>query len=405
MRHITHDDDGTRRRAMGAMAAGLLAVAALLLPGAAGAQAKKEIVVGCALPLTGGMSAFARYFGDAYRLWEEEVNAKGGLLNAKVRMIIYDDKSDAPTSVALYHKLITVDKADLLVGGFATQIVLPVMPVAEKYKMLFIQGGANSHALITKGNYKYAVTTLTSDTRWSDPLWEWLGSIPGATRPKKVAFVPQVNPFLQGVVNAAIPKAAPLGIENVAVETYSSDAQDFTAMLQKFKAAGVDFLFGGNAYPAGLTFLRTIAELQYRPKLIYMIVGPTTDAWIKDLGPRTDYVFTSTPYYHTLKFAGNERFVKAMEAKYGYTPTREAGQAYTPLQVLEQAVQATKSLNQDTLRQYIGSHEFETVSGQMTFDSYGLGTSRIYLMQVQQGKRFLVYPAPAKGAEAVYPRP
>jgi branched-chain amino acid transport system substrate-binding protein len=389
---------------MGGLAATLLCAGTLLVPPAARAQAKKEVVVGCTLPLTGAFSAFGRYFVDVYRFWEEEVNSKGGLLGAKVRLIIYDDKSDSSTSVALYTKLITVDKADLLVGGF-TIPVLAVMPLAEKYKMLFVQGGTNATSIINKGNYKYTVTTLTTDLVWAEPLWELLGTVPAEGRPKRAAFVQQVNPFLQGIVAASTPKAKALGIEVMSVETYASDTQDFTALFQKFKAAGVDMLFGANNYPAGLSFMRTMAELQYQPKLVYMAVGPTVPEWVKDLGARTEWVFTSTPYWRTLKVGGNERFVKAMEAKYGYAPPRDSGQGYTPLQVLQQAVEGARTLDQDALRRYIGSHEFDTVSGTMKFDEHGYGTARNYLMQVQKGQQLLVYPPAVRAAEPVYPRP
>jgi branched-chain amino acid transport system substrate-binding protein len=396
---------GERRGAwIGGTVAALLLAGVLAAPPAARAQAKKEILIGCALPMTGAFSAFGRYYVDVYKFWEEEVNAKGGLLGSKVRLIMYDDKSDGSTAVSLYHKLITVDKVDLLVGGF-TIPVLAVMPVAEKYKMLFVQGGTNATSIISKGNYKYTVTTLTTDQMWSDSLFEWLATIPADQRPKRAAFVQQVNPFLQGIVAHSTPKAKPLGIEVLTVETYASDTQDFTAMLQKFKASGVDMVFGANNYPAGLSFIRTMAETQYQPKLVFMAVGPTVPEWSKDLGARTDWVFTTTPYWHTLKSGGNERFVKAIEAKLGYTPPRDTGQGYTPLQVLQQAVEATKSLNQDTLREYIGSHTFETVSGTMKFDAQGYGTARNYLMQIQKGKQFLAFPPAVKTSDPVYPRP
>ena len=276
--------------------------------------------------MTGAFSAFGRYYVDVYKFWEEEVNAKGGLLGSKVRLIMYDDKSDGSTAVTLYHKLITVDKVDLLVGGF-TIPVLAVMPVAERYKMLFVQGGTNATSIINKGNYKYTVTTLTTDQMWAESLFEWLATIPADQRPKRVAFVQQVNPFLQGIVANSTPKAKPLGIEVLTTETYSSDTQDFTSMLQKFKANGVDMVFAANNYPAGLTFIRTMAEIQYQPKLVFMAVGPTVPEWSKDLGARTDRVFTTTPYWHTLKTTNNERFVKAIEAKLGYTPPRDTGRA------------------------------------------------------------------------------
>ncbi len=175
-------------------------------------------------------------------------------------------------------------------------------------------------------------------------------------------------------------------------------------MLQKFKAAGIDLLFGANNYPAGLSMVRTLAEVEYQPKLVYMAVGPTAPAWLKDLGAGTDYVFTSTPYWPTLNTSGNEEFVKTIQAKVGYPPTRDSGQAYTPLQVLQTAVEATKTLDQDVLRRYVATHEFSTVSGVMKFGNHGYATARNYLMQIQKAQQLIVYPASVKSADAVYPR-
>ena len=390
-------------RRAGLTAALLLALSGLLLgsmPAKAQVLGKKEIVIGCTLPLTGAFSAFGRYWVDVYKYWEDEVNAKGGLLGSKVRMIIYDDRSDSSTSVSLYTKLITVDKADLLVGGF-TIPVLAVMPIAEKYKMLFVQGGTSPTSIINKGNYKYTVTTLTTDLTWADPLWDWIVTLAPEQRPKRAAFVQQINPFLQGIVAAAALKAKALGIEVVTIETFSSDTQDFTAMMQKFKAAGIDLLFGANNYPAGLSMMRTLAETQYQPKFVYMAVGPTVPEWTKDLGARTEAVFTSTPYWRSLKGGGNEQFVKAMEAKFNYPPPRDSGQGYTPLQVLQQAVEGAKTLDHDKLRSYIASHEFATVSGMMKFDSQGYGTARSYLMQIQKGQQVVVFPSSVKSADPI----
>ena len=392
----------SRREVIAGAPAVVLAAATPLGAGPAQAQGKKEIVIGCALPQTGAFAAFGRYWVDVYKFWEEEVNAKGGLLGSKVRLIIYDESSDSSTAVSLYTKLITVDKVDLLVGGFAVP-VLAVMPIAEKYKMLFVQGGISATSIINKGNYKYTVTTETTDLKWADPLWDWLATVPAAKRPNRVAFVQQVNPFLQGIVAAAVPKAKALGIEVVTIETFASDTQDLTAILLKLKAADVDLLFGAPNYPPGLSMMRTLAEVQYQPKLVYMATGPTIPEWVKDLGPRTENVFTSTNYWRTLKNADNEQFVKAMEAKFNYPPPRESGQGYTPLQVLQQAVEGAKTLDQDGLRNYIAAHEFSTVSGVMKFDERGYATAQNYLMQIQKGQQLIVYPAYIKSADPVYP--
>ncbi len=212
----------SRRQVIAGAPAVVVAAATVIDPGLAQAQVlgKKEIVIGGTLPQTGAFSAFGRYWVDVYKFWAEDVNAKGGLLGSKVRMIVYDDQSNGSTAVTLYTKLITVDKADLLVSTF-TIPVLAVMPIAEKYKMLLVQGGTNATSIIDKGNYKYTFTTLTPDFAWTDPLWDWLKTVPAEKRPKRVAFVQQINPYLQGVVPGDTPQAKEVGIAVVTKEKYA----------------------------------------------------------------------------------------------------------------------------------------------------------------------------------------
>ena len=136
-----------------------------------------------------------------------------------------------------------------------------------------------------------------------------------------------------------------------------------------------------------------------------MAVGPTVPKWIKDLGSRTDHVFTTTPYWHTLKTANNESLSRGIKKRYGYTATRETGMAYSALQTLTQAIRGAKTFDQIKLRDYLRTHKVDTVSGPMEFDELGIGTRNVYLMQVQGTKQLLVYPNSVREAEPVYPRP
>jgi branched-chain amino acid transport system substrate-binding protein len=362
------------------------------------------MTIGCTLPETGIYSAFGRYYVDAYNLWVKETNAKGGLLGKKVQLTIYDDKSDAPTAVSLYEKLLTVDKVDFIVGGFPTPVLMPVLGVAERFHKLFIQGGANADPLIVQGGYKHTFTTMTGSTIWADSLIDWLKALPSDQRPKKAAFVQEVNPFLQSTVAVSTPEVKALGIDVFSTETFSSDTQDFTAMIQKFKANGVDFVFVANNIPAGESFMRAMAEQQFHPKLVYMAAGPSLPAWISALGVGTDSVMTSVPYWNSLQRDGNAQFVKDTQQNFNYLPTRESGMAYTVMQVLALAINGAKTLDQDKLRQYVATHEFDTVSGKMKFDSHGLSSSGAYLMQVQGTQQFLVWPKAVQQKNAVYPR-
>src|SRR5580700_9873218 len=105
-------------------AASLLAAAAcVLLPATASAQSGEPIKIGYALALTGPLAPNGKSALLAQKIWEEDINARGGLLGRPVKLVYYDDKS-APAEVpAIYTKLLDIDKVDLVVGGYATNMV------------------------------------------------------------------------------------------------------------------------------------------------------------------------------------------------------------------------------------------------------------------------------------------
>src|SRR5262245_52125008 len=110
--------DPWRRTSISAAAA-LALMASALLAGPAAAQTGEPIKIGYSMALTGGLAPNGKSALLAQKIWEEDVNAKGGLLGRPVKLIYYDDKS-APAEVpAIYTKLLDVDKVDLVIGPYA----------------------------------------------------------------------------------------------------------------------------------------------------------------------------------------------------------------------------------------------------------------------------------------------
>lgn len=372
-------------------------------PSAEGLQGD-AITIGATLPQTGIYSGFGRFYEEAFRYWEEQINSGDGLLGRPVRLVIYDDASDAGTAANLYQRLLTQDQVDLLVGGFPTPTLIPVLEIAERNQRVLIQGGANATPLIRESSYDYVFTTITGSHIYADQFLDYLGSIPEDERPERMAFVQQVNPFLQDVVSQAVPVVEELGIEIVANETFSDDSQDFTSMVQRFRQQNVDAVWVSNNVPAAQSLIRTLAEQEVDPKLLYVTAGPTLPPWVEDLGRATDGVFSSTPYWHSLEEGGNAEFVAGIEEEYGYVATRESGLAYTVLQVLQQAVEGAQSLEDEDLREYLNNNSFDTVGGNVEFDEYGMTGSPAHVMQVQGEDRVLVWPQDLQEVEPVYPR-
>ena len=110
------------RRALGS------AATAILLLAVSPALAADPIKVGMSLALTGTGAPAGKMLQAAIEIWRDDVNAKGGLLGRPVEIIVYDDQSNPSVVPGLYTKLISVDKADLLVGPYGTNFVAPAMP-------------------------------------------------------------------------------------------------------------------------------------------------------------------------------------------------------------------------------------------------------------------------------------
>src|SRR5436190_7036970 len=132
-----------------AVAAGAFALGGLAAP--AQAQSGQPITIGFGMALTGPLAANGKQALLGMKLWEEEVNAKGGLLGRPVKLVFYDDQSNPSTVPGIYTKLIDVDKVNLVVSGYATNMVAPAMPVVIQKNKVF----PSLFALDANAEFKY----------------------------------------------------------------------------------------------------------------------------------------------------------------------------------------------------------------------------------------------------------
>src|SRR5215467_5912024 len=116
----------------------LLAGAAVALALGVPAQAQEPIKIGFSMSLTGPLSANGKQALLGMQIWEEEINAKGGLLGRPVKLIYYDDQSQSAPVPGIYTKLLDIDKVDLLLGPYATVPSAAAMPVVMQRGKMFI---------------------------------------------------------------------------------------------------------------------------------------------------------------------------------------------------------------------------------------------------------------------------
>ena len=126
-------------------------LALMLLTASFAAHAQNPITIGFGMALTGGLAPIGKAALFAMQIWEKEVNASGGILGRPVKLVFYDDQSNPATIPGIYTKLLDVDKVDIVVSGYATNMIAPAMPIVMGHNRTFLA----LFGLATNSEFKY----------------------------------------------------------------------------------------------------------------------------------------------------------------------------------------------------------------------------------------------------------
>ena len=250
--------------------------------------AAKPIRIGGTLPLTGGSADTGKWVEQGYRYWAEEINAKGGLLGRPVELAIADDGSSADKAVSLLEKAITVDKVDLLLGGYPGTSAAAQMAIAEKYKMVYVSMGG--HMKSFQQGYKYSLggPPLMGEW-WYEGIWQWLATLSADQRPKTMAVFTMNNLVGQAVKGSTDEGAKRLGINIVVNELYDLPLASAEPLVAKAKAANAEIMVANSLFPDGVALTKAMKALNYNPKLYLEGIGTLIPQWRTELGADGNY--------------------------------------------------------------------------------------------------------------------
>ena len=270
------------RFAVGAFAAAVLA----FTPNAATAQSGNPITIGFAMSLTGPLAANGKQALLGMQIWEEEINAKGGLLGRPVKLVYYDDQTNPSTIPGIYTKLLDVDKVDLVVGPYATNMAAPAMPVVmQKGKVFIILFGL---AVNTEFKYPkfFAMIPSGPDPKPSFTLGFFETAAAQNPKPTTVALVAADAEFANNACEGARTNAAKFGFRVVYDRRYPPATTDFAPIVRAIQAANPDIV-AICSYPLdSVGMVRAVNELNYKPKMIGgAMVGLQATVFKNQLGP------------------------------------------------------------------------------------------------------------------------
>src|SRR6266480_1490621 len=256
--------EGLNRRSL----AGALAVAAAtaVLAGAP-AKAADPITIGFGMALTGPLAANGKMSLVAMKIWEEDVNAKGGLLGRPVKLIYYDDQSNPSTVPGIYTKLLDVDKVDFAVSPYASTQIAPAMPIMVQKQRLYISlfgTGINDEFNYDK-YFSMLPTGPTPKPTFTKGFFEIAAKM--NPKPQSVAIAAADAEFGRNACEGARENAGKAGLKIVYDKNYPPATTDFTPIVRAVQAANPD-LFIVCSYPLdSVGLVRAVNELGFKPKM------------------------------------------------------------------------------------------------------------------------------------------
>jgi branched-chain amino acid transport system substrate-binding protein len=376
---------------------------ALLLGGAAAAAAVSgpaaaqtgPITIGFSMAMTGGLGPNGKSALLAQKIWEEDVNAKGGMLGRPVKLVYYDDQSNPSTVPGIYTKLLDVDKVDLVIGGYATAMLAPAMPVVMRKGKVFI--GLLGLAVNTEFNYPKYFVMIPSGPDPKPSFTKGFFEMAMAQNPKPttVAIVAADQEFSKNASDGARENAKAAKLRIVYDKSYPPSTTDYAPIVRAIAATNPDIVVVCSYPPDSVGIVRAVNEIGFKPKLIGGgMVGPQNASMKAALGPLLNG-FVNYDFWlpvPKMNFPGVADLMKKYQdraAAEGVDPLGYymAPEAYAQMQVLQLAVEATKGLNDDKLADHIRATTFKTVLGDVKFGKGGeWAESRVLQVQFQNVK-------------------
>jgi branched-chain amino acid transport system substrate-binding protein len=405
---------------------GMLALAVLagVMTAAAVAQEKQPIKIGFGMSQTGPLGPNGKSALLAMEIWVEEVNAKGGLLGRPVQLVNYDDQSNPSTVPGIYTKLLDVDKVDVIVGGYGTNMIAPAMPIAMQRKKAFMA----LYGLGVNDDFKYdryfAMIPSGPEPKTSFTKGFFDTAMVQNPKPVTVAIVAADAEFSKNASDGARENAKKHGLKIVYDKSYPPSTTDFAPIVRAIQATNADLVVICSYPLDSVGMVLAANEAKLNPKMIGgAMVGLQSTVFKTKLGPALNGYMNYDFWLpaKSLMFDGTDAFLKKYQeraAKAGVDPLGYymAPFSYAYVEILGQAIVAAKGTDDAKLTEVLRKTTFKTIVGDIKFAPNGeWAKSRVFQAQfrgikgngVEQFKNpdtlAIITPTEYKSGNVIYP--
>ncbi|MEW5774486.1 MAG: amino acid ABC transporter substrate-binding protein [Thermodesulfobacteriota bacterium] len=380
--------------AAAAVLSGLFRAGEPVAPAASG-----PLRIGVSLSLTGRYAALGEQQHHAFQLWVRQQNAAGGLNGRPVELVARDDASDPQTARDLYLEFIRQDRTDFLFAPYSSEITRAVAPLAEEHGYPLIASGASADSLWDAGN-TLLFGLFTPASRYAQGMLEILLKS-GVNRLAVITF--------PGLFPAEACHGLRVWAQRLGMELSFScrvEGPGLTEAVAAARASGAQALLVCGYPNDAVAARRAVQAVGWRPRAFFATVGPSLEAYGKELGPLAEGGFGSSHWEPDLPYPGTAEFTREFTLQYGHPPSYQAAGAYAAGQVLAQAAANAGSLDRRRVAEALSVLDTTTVLGPFAVDRRGMQTRHFaVVVQWQGGRKAVVWPEKLATAEPRFPFP
>ena len=352
----------------------------LLVASAAPARAAEPITIGFAEALTGGLAVVGKSGVLAAQIWADEVNAKGGLLGRPVKLVFYDNQSNAANVPGIYTKLLDVDHVDLIVSGYSTNMTAPAMPVAIAHNKLFVS--LFCLAVNSEFHYPRYFSMLPTGPDPKHAFSQRLlrsggGAEPEAADGRHRGRRCGVRHATPRTARATTPRRSGCGSSTTA--PIRRPPTDYTPVVRAVRATNPDVIYVASYPPDTAGILRAANEIGLKAMLFGGRHGRLQTTALKtQLGPLLNGIVVNENWLPapTMQFPGVMDFLKRYQAK---APAKASIRSAISCRrgrmhgcsCWRRRSRRTQSIDDGKLADYFRSHTFKTIIGDVTFGKDG----------------------------------
>lgn len=363
--------------------------------------AKESVKIGLSLGLTGRYALMADMQQKAYRLWQRQINQRGGLLGREVDIIIKNDQSKKNLAPTLYEELITQDKVDFIIGPYSSSVTFAVSKIAEKYKYPMLAAGAASDKIWQQG-FSNIFGMWTPASRYTLGFLKMLLIM----EEDDLAIISPDDNFSKSVGLGARDWAKRLGLNIRFYHVFKKGKVDYQALAKEARQSGAKILMMTGHFNESVEMRRALTAIKWQPRAYLATVGPTLPKYLSELGAEeAEKTFAVSIWEQARDKGGNgsQTFAKDFEATYMISPSYHAATAFAAGQILEAAIKHANSFDRNKVREALFNLDTYSLIGRYAVDRTGVQVKRFPLtIQWRNGKKEIVWPEALRSTLPVF---